>query len=97
VESENNDDWLWFLAMLHGCLGGLKLVTMSDRHKALVYAVPRVFGLENHSYYTVHVRENFLGYVGKRGIRRNASKDLVKEMFNQMAYALTSTQYGQAL
>jgi len=45
---ENNDDWLWFLNVLHECLGGMKHVITSDRHKSIVYALPRMLGLENH-------------------------------------------------
>ena len=97
VEGENNDDWLWFCTVLQEYLGGLKPVIMSNRHKSLVYVVRRVFGVENHCYCVIHVRENFVAYAGKLGIRRNASKDLMKEIFNRVAYATTEAQYGQAL
>ena len=97
IEGENNDDWLWFLTMLYEYLGGLKPMIMSYRHKSLVYGVLWVFDLQNHNYCTVHVRETFLDYAGKLGIRRNASKDLVKEMFNRVAYAATIAEYVQAL
>ena len=43
------------------------------------------------------MRENFVGYAGKKGVRRNATKDLVKEMFNRVAYAATGAEYGEAL
>ena len=43
------------------------------------------------------MRENIVGYVGKLGIRRSALKDLIKEMFNRVVYAATTTEYGQAL
>jgi len=68
--------------MLHEYLGGMKPVIMLDRHRSLLHTVPRVFGLENHCYCLVHVKENFVKYAGKVGIRRDATKDLVKEMFN---------------
>lgn len=76
---------------------GLKPVIMSNRHKLIEWAIPRVFGVENHCYCVIHVRENFVAYASKLGIRRNASKDLVKEMFNRMAYATIVVEYGQVM
>jgi len=97
VLSENDDDWHWFLSVLLECLGGMKPVIMSDRHRALLHSVPRVFGVENHCYCLVHMRENFVGYGAKKGIWRDATKGLVKEMFNRVAYAATAAEYGEAL
>jgi len=59
--------------------------------------VPRVFGIENHSYYLRHVQEKFLIYAGKVGIRRKTSKDLLKEVFNRIAYAPTGVEYVVAV
>jgi len=38
-----------------------------------------------------------LGRAAKLGIRRDASKDLLKEMFNRVAYAATMVEYELAL
>jgi len=43
------------------------------------------------------MRENFVRYATKKGIRRDVSKDSVKEMFNRVAYAATGAEYGEAL
>ena len=96
VASENNDDWLWFLSVLRECLGGMKPVIMTDRHGALLHLVPRVFGVENHCYCLVHMRENFVAYAGKKGVGRKATKELVKEMFNPVAYAAIGAEYWEA-
>jgi len=37
-----------------------------------------------------------VSYAMKLGIRRNASKDLTKEMFNRVAYAPTVVEFDQA-
>ena len=55
---------------------------MSDRNNGLVEGVPAVFGAENHAYCVRHLMENMLTEAARLGIRQNASKDLVKEMFN---------------
>ena len=62
-----------------------------------MHAVPIVFGLENHCYCVVHVRENFVKCTAKVGIWWDATKELVKEMLNRVVYAATSTEYGQVL
>ena len=85
------------LDVLQECLRGLKPVIMSDRNEGLLYAVPKVFGLENLTYCVRHLRDNFLGKAAKLGIRKDASKDLLKEMFNRLAYAPTSLEYDVAL
>jgi len=92
--AENNDEWLWFLIVLRESLGGLQPVIMSDRKSALLFSVPRVSRIENHTYYVRHARENFLTYAAKVGIHLQASKDLLKEVFNRVVYALTGVEYG---
>ena len=79
---ETNEDWLWFLTQLHECLGGNKLVVMSYCNKGLLAGVAVAFGKESHLYCVRHVMENFLSKAAKLGIRRNASKNLLKELFN---------------
>jgi len=44
-----------------------------------------------------HLRVNFLGKATKLGIRKDALKDLLKEMFNRLAYAPTGPEYEVAL
>jgi len=97
VGGKTNEDWLWFLAQLHECLGGMKPIVMSDRGNGLLARVPAVFGKENHAYCMRHVMENFLGQAAKLGIQRNASKNMLKEMFNRLAYATTKAKYDGAL
>jgi len=55
VSTENVDEWLWFLTVLHECLGGMQPVIMSDRNQGLLSAMPRVFGIDYHSYSLQHV------------------------------------------
>jgi len=41
VSGENYDDWYWFLSVLYECLGGMKPVIMSDRHRDESYTRTR--------------------------------------------------------
>ena len=69
---------------------------MSDHGNGLLAGVPTVFGKENHAYYVRHVMENFLSQAVKLGIRWNESKNLLKNMFNRLAYATTKAEYDGA-
>lgn len=70
---------------------------MSDRHPGLLAAVPQVFGKEYHSYCLRHLTENFLKEAAKHGIRRESTKQVVKEMLFRVAYAPTLGEYEVAL
>ena len=50
VLSDNNEDWVWFLSNVRECLGGLQPVVMSNRNKALLHAVPKLFGIDCRTY-----------------------------------------------
>jgi len=70
---------------------------MFDLNNALLYAVPKVFGIECHTYYVTHIRENFLKAMAKYGYRKESMKDLLKEMLNRVAYAASVVEYGLAM
>ena len=89
VSCESIEDWVWFLQCVAKCLGGLKPVIMSDRGQAFFKAIPLVFGKENHACCLHHLAENFLQVAGKYGIRKEATKQLVKEMLYRVAYTAT--------
>ena len=76
---------------------GLKSVIMFDRHPVLLPMVAQVFMKEYHSYYLRHLTENFLMEATKYGIRKQATKQIVKEMFYRVAYAPTVVEYSVAL
>ena len=59
--------------------------------------MPKIFELENHTYCSRRLRDNFLGRAPKLGIRKHASKDLLKKMFNRVACTLTGAQYEVVL
>ena len=59
--------------------------------------MPEVFKKDNHVYCVRHVMENFLSEAAKLGIRWNASKNLLKELFSRFAYATTKVEYEGVL
>ena len=70
---------------------------MSDGNQGLLAAMPQVFWKEDHTYCVRHRTENFVGEAGKLRVRRNASKELVREMFMRVAYAPTVVEYNSAM
>ena len=46
----------------------------------------KVFGLENHTYCIRHLRENFIWVDEKMSFKHDTSKDMLKDMFNVVAY-----------
>jgi len=57
----------------------------------------QVFGKEYHNYCLRHLTENFLKEATKHGICKEATKQIVKEMFYKVAYAPTVGEYSVAL
>ena len=79
VRGGTNEDWLWFLTILHEFLGGLKSDIMSDKNQGLLLVVAYIFGAKNHIYCVTHLKENLLTEAAKLGIRYNASNDLLNK------------------
>jgi len=94
VLSENNGDSEWFLSNLRECLGGLQPVDMSDRNKVCMLCLRYL--PSNVKYCVRHIRENFVTVVAKYGYRKESTKDLLKEMFKRVAYAIGAAEYGFA-
>jgi len=83
--------------MVAQCLGALKPVIISNRHPAILPVIAQVLGKDYHSYFLGNLTENFLKEKAKHGIRKEATKQIVKEMFYRVAYALIGGEYNAAL
>ncbi|KAH7855348.1 hypothetical protein Vadar_023943 [Vaccinium darrowii] len=58
VDSETDDNWLWFLIKLKGILSTRELSIITDRHTGLVKHVPEVFSNCYHAYCLEHLKNN---------------------------------------
>jgi len=85
------------LAKRHRLLEGLKPVIMFDRGQALLKVVLLVFGKDKYAFYLRHLAKNFMQVAGKHGIKKEATKQLVKEMLYRIAYAPTLGEYNVAM
>jgi len=91
------EEWVWFLQTVMECLGGLKPAIMSDKNPTLPAAVAQVCGKEYHSNCLRHLTENFLKEAAKHGIRKEATKQIVKEILYRVTYAPTAAEFNVAL
>ena len=77
VDAENDQNWLWFLELLHGVISECapdqlvpseKLIFLSDHQKGLINGVNTVFPNSPHGYYMRHLADN----MRKAGFTRNS-------------------------
>ncbi|KAI8569353.1 hypothetical protein RHMOL_Rhmol02G0272000 [Rhododendron molle] len=67
VDSENSENWHWFMLKLRDFLAFDKeVVFISDRHEGLLRAVESVFPSSPHSYCLLHLKANLRKHMGGR-------------------------------
>jgi len=95
VDSENSDNWLWFMGKLAEILTNqCRVVTIiSDRHKGLRDAVRRTFPSWPHSYCLFHIKNNI-----RSKFSGNNNKDLrekLLDIFNKCAYVCRISSFNR--
>ncbi|KAK9269075.1 hypothetical protein L1049_000843 [Liquidambar formosana] len=97
LSSENYEDWLWFLQHLKELIGSLKITIISDRHTVLLESVGEVFGIENHSHYFTHLKENFGNQATRKNMGGKKGKEDALQLLNAIAYARLDEDYDIAI
>ena len=97
MSSENYDDWSWFLQNLKKVVEDKELVIISDRHPVLLCSVPKVFGLENHTYYYRHLKENFNSFLSKHNTRGNKGKENALQFLDSIVHARLKHDYNVSM
>ena len=100
VSKENDDNWLWFLRLLHEIIQVSapefltqqqpedRLVFLSDRQKGLLEGVERIFPNSHHGFCMKHLEENF---------HKKFKNVELKPLLWQAARALTKEEFDTAL
>jgi len=78
VSTDTIDKCVWFLEIVAKSLGNFMPIIMSDKNPTIITSVAQEFGKEHHSYRVRYLMENFLKEVAKHGIRKEATKQIVK-------------------
>ncbi|KAI8550261.1 hypothetical protein RHMOL_Rhmol06G0091000 [Rhododendron molle] len=96
VDSESNENWLWFMEKLSGILDGdtRSIVFVSDRNAGIKAAVPRVFPSGFHGYCLYHLKNNLRGRLTGG---RNKYKERVIGLFSLCAYAPNEMKFNEEM
>lgn len=95
VDSETDDNWLWFLTKLKGTLSSRELSIITDRHTGLVKHVPEVFSNCYHSYCLEHLKNNLRDRLSGRA--PNGFREQVVNLFRDCAHAPTVLAFDKCL
>ncbi|XP_028052512.1 uncharacterized protein LOC114256998 [Camellia sinensis] len=95
VDSENQQNWEWFLQNLKEVVGDDRTLTfISDRHAGLLQSMPILFPSAHHAFCLLHLQMNLrdrMKYV-------NASRKVgLMRKLRECAYALTIPSYNQKI
>ena len=94
VNSEDYEDWSWFLKNLKKVSGDKEVVIISDRRPALLRSVREIFGVENHAYCYYHLKEDFNNFLNKNVINGNQGKENALQWLDRIAYARLEHDYN---
>ncbi|XP_058216761.1 uncharacterized protein LOC131327633 [Rhododendron vialii] len=93
VDSENNDNWLWFMEKLHGILDEERMIVfISDRHKGIKKGIAKVFPSSFHAYCLYHLRGNLRTCLASTNVK---DKESLIKVFSKCAYAPTVAKFNQ--
>ena len=97
VESENYEDWLWFLQNMKKMVGNREVVIISDRHPPLLKIVPKIFRAKNHAYCYRHLKDNFSAFLTMHNTRGNKGKESALKWLDSIAYARVESDYNVSM
>ena len=97
VESENYEDWLWFLQNIKKMVGNREVVIISYRHPPLLKSVPKIFGAENHAYCYRHLKDNFSAFLTMDNTRGNKGKESALKWLDSIAYVRVESDYNVSM
>lgn len=101
VMKENNDYWEWFFEKLRDHVVGIdhEFVLLSDRHKSIIQAVPKILPKACHMYCAQHMSVKY-GNAKVRYLLKEAAKCLSQNQFwgiMLQIYAISSKAYDNLM
>lgn len=95
VDSEDDENWLWFLRKLSGILSPRPITFITDRHSGLLKGIPEVFPNGHHAYCLQHLKNNLRDKL--TGRLSNGFREQVISLFSDCAYAPTLLDFEEAI
>ncbi|KAL2462165.1 MuDR family transposase [Abeliophyllum distichum] len=97
VDSENYDNWLWFLEQLRSIVqSNRELTFVSDRNVGLMEALPKAFPTSNHFFCLQHLKGNLRDKFSGGGFS-NSYRERMVWLFRECAHAPTIPLFNQKL
>ncbi|KAL2486355.1 MuDR family transposase [Abeliophyllum distichum] len=97
VDSENYDNWLWFLEQLRSIVqSNRELTFVSDRNVGLMEALPKAFPTSNHFFCLQHLKGNLRDKFSGGGFS-NSYRERMVWLFRECAHAPTIALFNQKL
>ncbi|KAL2526972.1 SWIM-type domain-containing protein [Abeliophyllum distichum] len=97
VDSENYDNWLWFLEHLRSIVQSTRELTfVSDQNVGLMEALPKAFPTSNHFFCLQHLKGNLRDKVSGGGFSNNYRERMVW-LFQEYAHSPTIALFNQKL
>ncbi|KAL2481259.1 MuDR family transposase [Abeliophyllum distichum] len=97
VDSENYDNWLWFLEQLRSIVqSNRELTFVSDRNVGLMEALPKAFPTSNHFFCLQHLKGNLRDKFSGGGFS-NSYRERMVWLFRESAHAPTIALFNQKL
>ncbi|KAH7859388.1 hypothetical protein Vadar_000470 [Vaccinium darrowii] len=95
VDSEDDENWLWFLRKLSGILSPRPITFITDWHSSLLKGIPEVFPNGHHAYCLQHLKNNLRDKL--TGRLSNGFREQVISLFSDCAYAPTLLDFEEAI
>ena len=91
VDSESNDNWLWFMEKLQTVIEDERVIVfMSDRNVGIKEAISKVFPCSSHGYCLYHLKNNLRSRLAE--MNTNVKENIIN-LFTRCAYAPTKKSF----
>ena len=99
VNTDNDENWLWFLDHLKSILMDRRVVLVSDRNPSFLSAANKVFGSEYNAHCLSHLKESLDYFISSNPVLKMGSdkKKIALKLLNDIAYARKTEMYESKL
>lgn len=100
VDTDNEENWLWFLENLKSILMDRHVVVVSDRNTSYLAAANKVFGSDCHNAHCLtHLKESLIYFIGSGPVLKLGTdkRKIALKLLDDIAYARTSDKYEETL
>ena len=71
-----------------------EVVIIPNRHPSLLRSVPKIYGVDNHAYCYLHLKENFSSFYSKQNKNGSKGKKNTLQWLDKIVYARVNIEYN---